>query len=98
MRISNESRLVHTRVGIGTTTLLAKERYAERIHTTVSYGARRRESKSHPLRIPYVMGVTAIPRGFDTVRRVRCGRDHIVFVSTSGKKVRQSVDLSFFSA
>jgi hypothetical protein len=50
-----------------------------------------------PLRIPYVMGVTAIPRGFDTVRRVRFGRDHIVFVSTSGKTVRQPVNLSFFS-
>ncbi len=54
--------------------------------------------RDRPLRIPYVMGVTAIPRGFDTVRRVRFGHDHFVFVSTSGKTARQSVDLAFFSA
>ena len=53
--------------------------------------------RDRPLRIPYVMGVTAIPRGFDTVCRVRFGRDHLVFVSTSGQTVRQSVDLAFLS-
>ncbi len=54
--------------------------------------------RDHTLRIPYVMGVTAIQRGFDAVRRVCFGRDHLVFVSASGKEVRQSVDLAFFSA
>ncbi len=51
-----------------------------------------------PLRIPYVMGVTAIPRGFDAVRRVRFGPDHLVFVSGSGRTARQAIDWSFFSA
>ena len=51
-----------------------------------------------PLRIPYVMGVTAIPRGFDAVRRVRFGRDHLVFIAASGKTARQAIDWSFFPA
>jgi hypothetical protein len=51
-----------------------------------------------PLRIPYVMGVTAIPGEFDAVRRVRFGRDHLVFVSAAGKTARQAIDWSFFSA
>ncbi len=51
-----------------------------------------------PLRIPYVMGVTALPRGFDAVRRVRFERDHVVFLSASGRSTRQAVDLSFFSS
>ncbi len=48
------------------------------------------------LRIPYVIGVTAIPRGFETVRAVRFAADHLTFISSSGTSVSQPVDLSFF--
>ena len=54
--------------------------------------------RGRSLRIPYVMGVTAIPRGFDTVSRVRFEPNHIVFTSVSGKTARQPLDLSFMSS
>jgi hypothetical protein len=54
-------------------------------------------SRSRALRIPYVMGVTAIPREFETVRTVRFAADHLIFVSLSGRTVRQPIDLSFLS-
>ncbi len=50
-----------------------------------------------PLRVPYIMGVAAIPRGFDTVRRVDFRGDHIVLRAASGKTVRHAVDLGFFA-
>jgi hypothetical protein len=53
-------------------------------------------TRDRALRIPYVMGVTAIPRGFQTVHGVRFGRDNVVFVSPSGVTARQVVDMSFF--
>jgi hypothetical protein len=49
-----------------------------------------------PLNVPYIMGVAAIPRGFDTVRRVDFRGDHIVLRATSGKTIRHVVDLGFF--
>lgn len=49
-----------------------------------------------PLRVPYVMGIAAIPKSFDSVRRVGFHRDHIVLHSASGQSVRQPIDLSFF--
>ena len=49
-----------------------------------------------PLVVPYIMGVTAISRGFDTVQRIDFRYDHIVLRAASGKIVRHAVDLSFF--
>jgi hypothetical protein len=49
-----------------------------------------------PLVVPYIMGVTAIPRGFDTVQRIDFRDDHIGLRAASGKIVRHAVDLSFF--
>lgn len=51
--------------------------------------------KKRALRIPYIMGVTRVPRGFDVVRRIGFGRDAISFHSTSGLESSQSLDLSF---
>jgi hypothetical protein len=48
-----------------------------------------------PLRVPYVMGVVAIPRGFDAVRRITFHRDHIRLHPSSGAPVRHPLDLSF---
>jgi len=50
-----------------------------------------------PLVVNYVMGVAAIPRGFDVVRRVRFARDHVVLTAASGATVAHAVDLSFFN-
>lgn len=49
------------------------------------------------LRIPYVMGIVTLPRGFDKVSRVWIGPEHIVFTSNSKIAVRQSVDWRFFT-
>jgi hypothetical protein len=49
------------------------------------------------LRIPYVMGVVTLPRGFDWVSRVRFGPGYVVFTSNSKITVRQAVDWHFFS-
>lgn len=48
-----------------------------------------------PLVVPYIMGVAAIPRGFDTVRRVDFRGDHVMLHAASGKTVRHPVDLAF---
>jgi hypothetical protein len=54
-------------------------------------------SRDRKTRIPYVMGVSAIPNDFETVRTVRFAADHLTFVSVSGTIVSQPIDLSFFS-
>jgi hypothetical protein len=51
-----------------------------------------------PLRVPYVMAVAAIPRGFDEVRRIAFGGDHVELVAGSGARVRQPLDLSFLAS
>lgn len=55
----------------------------------------RRLDPHRPLVVPYIMGVTAIPRGFDTVRRIDFRDDHIVLRAVSGKIIRHGVDPSF---
>jgi hypothetical protein len=50
----------------------------------------------HPLVVPYVMAVAAIPRGFDTVRRIDFCGDHVVLLAALGQTVRHQVDLGFF--
>ncbi|MFI5356197.1 MAG: hypothetical protein ACHQ4G_02555 [Opitutales bacterium] len=50
---------------------------------------------ARPLTVPYIMGVAAIPRGFDTVRRIDFHDDHIVLRAASGPTLRHAVDVSF---
>ena len=47
--------------------------------------------------IPYVMGIVALPRGFDRVSSVLFRPGHIVFVSKSKIRVRQPVDWRFIT-
>jgi hypothetical protein len=49
------------------------------------------------LRIPYVMGIATIPKGFEAVSQVRFGAQTVTFVGDSGAAIQQAVDLSFFS-
>lgn len=46
-------------------------------------------------RIPYVIGVTEIPKAFDGVHRVRFGDSHVTFESHSGVAIKQPLDLHF---
>jgi hypothetical protein len=55
----------------------------------------RRLDPHRPLAVPYIMGVAAVPRGFDTVARVDFRGDHIVLRAASGKTVHHAVDLAF---
>lgn len=55
----------------------------------------RRLDPRRPLRVPYIMGVAALPAGFDAVRRIRFARDHVVFHARSGRRAEHPVDLSF---
>ena len=50
-----------------------------------------------PLIIPYIMGVAAIPVGFDKVATIEAAEqnDGIVIASGSGKRIKVSLDLSF---
>jgi hypothetical protein len=50
-----------------------------------------------PLVIPYIMGVAAIPAGFDKVTAIEATeqKDGIVIASASGKRVKAAVDLAF---
>jgi hypothetical protein len=54
--------------------------------------------RDRPLRIPYVMGVLALPRGFDSVRSVRFKGDQAIFTAISGRRVIQNLDRDFLSA
>lgn len=51
-----------------------------------------------PLVVPYIMGVAAVPRGFDTVRRIDFRGDHVMLHAASGKTVRHAVDLAFLKS
>lgn len=53
--------------------------------------------RDRPLRVPYIMGVLALPRGFDTVRRVHFKGDRAVFTANSGRQVVQRLDRSLLS-
>ena len=46
--------------------------------------------------INYIMGVIALPRGFDRLQSLRLGTDHLIAKSASGASVRHAVDLAFF--
>ena len=53
-----------------------------------------------PLVVPYIMGVAAIPAGFDRVASIQAARGNqaICFQSASGKQARAAVDLNFLQA
>ncbi|MDF3057246.1 MAG: hypothetical protein K0R17_1461 [Rariglobus sp.] len=46
--------------------------------------------------INYIMGVVALPRGFDRLKSIRLAGNHLLARSTSGTVARHPVDLSFF--
>ena len=48
-----------------------------------------------PLRVPYIMGVAAIPAGFDRVARVEPAAEGITLTSASGKQAPAPVALDF---
>ena len=57
-------------------------------------------SPKKPLVVPYIMGVAAIPAGFDRVASIQAvpGNQAILLQSSSGKQARAAVDLSFLQA
>lgn len=53
--------------------------------------------RDRPLRVPYIMGVLTLPRGFDSVRSVRFKGDQAIFTALSGRRVVQALDRGFLS-
>lgn len=51
-----------------------------------------------PLVVNYIMGVAAIPRGFDRVQSIQPARGGITITSASGRSVRARVDVGFLSS
>lgn len=51
-----------------------------------------------PLSVRYVMGVAAVPAGFDIVQQVLFRSGHIVLCARSGRRVEHPLDLTFFPA
>jgi hypothetical protein len=53
-----------------------------------------------PLVVNYIMGVTAIPAGFDRVVSIRAaqGKQSILLKSASGRQAETGVDLGFLQA
>ena len=49
----------------------------------------------HPFTVNYIMGVAAIPPGFESVRSIRTARDAITLVSPAGDKATTPVDTRF---
>jgi hypothetical protein len=54
--------------------------------------------RDRPLRVPYIMGVLALPRGFDSVRSLRFKGNQAIFTALSGRRVSQHLDRDFLSA
>jgi hypothetical protein len=52
-------------------------------------------SPSKTTRIPYIMGIAALPRGFDSVRRIRRTATGIRLQSASGAQIDHAVDTTF---
>ncbi|MFA6959726.1 MAG: hypothetical protein WC205_03125 [Opitutaceae bacterium] len=52
-------------------------------------------SRGKPTRIPYIMGVAALPEGFDTVRCIHQTTTGIRLQSASGRQIDHAVDISF---
>jgi hypothetical protein len=54
--------------------------------------------RDRPLRVPYIMGVLALPRGFDSVRSLRFKGNLAIFTALSGRRVSQHLDRAFLTA
>ena len=54
-----------------------------------------RRLTGQPFTIRHIMGVAAIPRGFDTVREIVAGQDTVRLVSASGRAVETPVNVGF---
>ena len=52
-------------------------------------------TRGKPVRIPYIMGVAALPDGFDAVRSIRRTETGIRLQSASGRRIEHAVDTSF---
>lgn len=65
---------------------------AKGVPTALAPGPRR------PLRIPYIMGVAAVPEGFGAVRAIRRRKGFVEIFPASGAPVRHAVDTAFLSA
>ncbi len=50
-----------------------------------------------PLTVSYIMGVAPIPRGFDKVKSIVPGTDHIAMTSAGGARIEAPVDVSFLT-
>ncbi|MSU71917.1 MAG: hypothetical protein EXS43_06190 [Opitutus sp.] len=48
-----------------------------------------------PTMISYIMGVAAIPAGFDRVARIQAARNGVELISSSGRRVSCSIDLAW---
>lgn len=57
-------------------------------------------SPKQPLSVPYIMGVTGIPRGFDRVVSIRAaaGNQAVVLQSANGRRAQAPVQLDFLRA
>jgi hypothetical protein len=51
---------------------------------------------NRPLAVNYVMGIAALPRRFDRVKRIDFKGDHVRIVPVTGAVIEHPVDLSFF--
>lgn len=60
--------------------------------TTLTLGPKK------PAVINYIIGVAAIPAGFDRVKDIRADGDEIELVAANGKRVRTTVDVGFLRA
>ena len=52
-------------------------------------------SPKAPVSVHYIVGVAAVPPGFDRVKSVRAAGDGIEFVAESGKRASTPLDLGF---
>jgi len=52
-------------------------------------------SAKHPLRVNYIMGVCAVPRGFSRVKEILPESDRITLVSDEGRRISTSVNTDF---
>jgi hypothetical protein len=62
------------------------------IPTTITLSARK------PVAINYIIGVAAIPAGFDRVKSIRAAGDGIELIADSGKRAQTPLDVSFLQS
>jgi hypothetical protein len=75
-------------LGLGAS--LAKNPWKEKgVPTSLTF------ARGKTTRIPYIMGVAALPAGFDTVRSIRRTATGIRLQSANGRQIDHAVDTSF---